>query len=344
MQPRTTDDVFDLIDGYVPSAALGAALELGLFWRLAEHPCETDDVAQAMGIPKNRCRYWLQVLCSIGLVEHTSEGYTPSSAAHTTILNTYSQETWAFLAGEARDRFPAVYNLVSHIRHPGSSWAVQGLTPPDYFALLAERPERARRFTRMLYELHIPLANTVAATLDMRGVQRLMDVGGGSGVLSLTLLRHYPDLSSVVVDIAPVCAAGREIAHEQSMEDRIHYHAANFHRDALPSGFDMVLACDVGVYREELFRKLHSVLQAQGRLIVIDQFAGTDGVAPSPSPYVYWALLNALNNPDYCLVMPEEVRTRLKNAGFQRISEHLLPQQEMQRWSNGWMVIEAYKE
>jgi hypothetical protein len=35
VNPTTPDDVFELIDGSVASAAVGAAMEHGLFWLLA---------------------------------------------------------------------------------------------------------------------------------------------------------------------------------------------------------------------------------------------------------------------------------------------------------------------
>jgi hypothetical protein len=58
MVPQTTDDVFDLVDAYLSSAALGTALELGLFWLLAERPLDAAGVGRELGIPTNRCRYW----------------------------------------------------------------------------------------------------------------------------------------------------------------------------------------------------------------------------------------------------------------------------------------------
>jgi hypothetical protein len=69
MKPATADEVFDLMDAYVTSAALNAALELGLFWLLAEQPLEAPAVGEALGIPPSRCRYWLQLLGTMGLIE-----------------------------------------------------------------------------------------------------------------------------------------------------------------------------------------------------------------------------------------------------------------------------------
>jgi SAM-dependent methyltransferase len=341
MQPVTTDQVFDLVESWATSAALNAALELGLFWLLAEQPMDAARVAQALDIPTNRCQYWLQLLSSTGLVEQGLEGYAPSATARTAILDAYSQDTWAFLAREARDRFPAVHDLALHIHDGRSTWAIQGLTSPDYFAQISQSPKRARDFTRMLYEVHLPLAEQVAGALDMSGVDRLMDLGGGSGVMSLALLRRYPHLSAVVVDITNVCAAGREIAAENSLEDRIAYLTADYVRDELPTGFGLVLVCDSGPYDRALFRKIRTVLNPGGRLVIVYQLAATEGIAP-PS-WLHWAFLASLENPDFSLLTVTQIRSRLKQAGFQLLSERTLPHSEVHRWSSDWVLIEARK-
>ncbi len=74
MKPITTDDVLDLMNAYLTSAALNTALELGLFWLLAEQPMDAAGVAQALEIPTNRCQRWLQLLMSTGLVERVPNG------------------------------------------------------------------------------------------------------------------------------------------------------------------------------------------------------------------------------------------------------------------------------
>jgi SAM-dependent methyltransferase len=341
MKLHTTDDVQDLLDGYITSAALGAAMELGLFWLLAERPQGPAEVGRALGIPGNRCRYWLQLLEDVGLVEETAGGYRPTPAARTAILDAYSRESWAFLAGEARQRFPAVSHLAAHMRAPESVWALQGLTPPNYLKRLQEDPGEARRFTRMLYEIHRPLADEIAAALDMAGVARLLDLGGGSGVASFALLRRHPSLSTVVVDIPNVCRAGRELAHENGLEGRIEYHGADFLRDPLPTGFDVVLNCDAGAYSDEMFHKVGEALNAGGRLVIVNHFAPAPGVAP-PS-YRYWAFLGALSNPASSLPTVAEVQAQLQAAGFRVSPARELHPSEVGRWSGDWTMLEARK-
>jgi SAM-dependent methyltransferase len=340
-KPATTDDVLDLLDAPSTAAALGAALELGLFWFLDARPLDEAEVAEAFGIPLNRCSYWLQLLHAAGLIERVEGSYRSSPVTRAAVLGTYSQESWALLAEEARDRLPGLLDLPGRLQVAGSAWRAAGLEPPMYLDQMRKDAGRARRFTRMLYELHGPLADRLAGFLDLRGVERLMDLGGGSGVISMALARRYPSLAATVVDIPNVCIAGREIVAENSLEGRITFHAADFLCDALPEGFDMVLECDVNVYPPALFEKVRASLDAGGRFVIVDQFAPARGVAPGAR--VHWALQGSLVDPDFEFPTAAGVRERLEQAGFQILEERLLPSVpvDCKRMSSGMTVIEA---
>jgi len=341
MRPATTEDVLELMDSHITAAALGAAMELGLFWLLRDRPMDATGVARALGIPVRRCHYWLQLLRKTGLLEQNADGYVPTATARTAILEAYDQESWAFLAGDARQRFPVLSDLVQQIREPGSVWAIHGLRPPDYFAELVRSADWARRFTRMLYQIHRSMAEQLAGLLDLERVSRLMDLGGGSGVMSLAMARRQPGFSAVVVDIPTVCVAGREIVAENGMAERVTHYAADFLRDELPVGFDLILQCDTGAYGVELLRKGWASLHPGGRLVIVDQFAPAEGVA-HPSR-VHWAFVGSLANPDSTPTTAADVRIRLDQAGFELLSERTLTEREEQRWSRGWLVIEAIK-
>ena len=343
MKPSTTDEVLDLMDASFTSAALGAALELGLFWLLEEGPRDTDQIAKALGIPIVRCRYWLHLLTRTGLLVEEAEGFSPSQNARTAILDTYGRDSWALLAAEAGQRLPGLMDLSRYITEPGSAWAAHGLTPPMYLTTMARDADAARRFTRMLGELHGPLADQLARSLDLEGVVRLMDLGGGSGVISMALARRYPQLTAVVVDLANVCAASRELVAENSLEDRISFHPADFLRDELPSGFHVILECDANVYSEVLFRKVRAALKVKGRFVIVDQLAPERGMAP-PSR-LHWAFQGSMIDPEFRYPTAVEIQTQLENAGFRSVSHRTLPpiRDVAERFTRGTVLIEARK-
>jgi predicted nicotinamide N-methyase len=170
-----------------------------------------------------------------------------------------------------------------------------------------------------------------------------MDLGGGSGVVSFALLRKQPELTSVVVDVETVCQTGREIASENGLAKRITYLAADFLQDDLPSGFDMVLLCDVGSSSDTLFRKIHDVLNMNGHLVVVDKFAPTR-TDPPPSR-LSGAFLSSLDYPEQSLSFTtvEMVQTRFQEAGFRDLSKTSVPHKDNLRWNLDWTMLEARK-
>jgi SAM-dependent methyltransferase len=319
---KDTDEIIDLIHAYEASSALCAALELGLFWQLEQEVLSGQSIAELLKLPETRCQYWLQYLCKLGLVKKLPEGFSLTEKAQTAILESFSQETWALLAEGSREQFPVFQFFTTHFREPGSLWETVGYDPPSYVDQLRESPGRARRFTRMLYELHLPLAEEISKQLDMKDVHRLMDLGGGSGVVSMALLNRHPQLRALVVDIPNVCVAGRELAAENLPEDRLTFLPMDFLHDKLPAGFDMVMECDVGIYSDELFAKIREAINPGGRFVVIDLFAPEKGVAP-PSR-ISWALQGSLQDPDFQFLTLDEFIPMLEKSGFHVVDSYKL--------------------
>lgn len=334
-QLKTKSDVYELLCASTASAALGAAIETGLLWLLADQRLDEDCIAQILNIPARRCSYWLQLLHSLGMLEKFPQGYTTSFLARIALLNTRCRESWQHVALDERERSEGVHSLAVYIREPGSVWAAQGLTEPkDYVEKMRRDPARAREFTCMLYEVHQYLGTELAALLDLSGVQRLMDAGGGSGVVSMALLRKYPDLTATVIDIENVCIAGRELAKENSLEERIIYMPADLEKDQLPCGFDMILLCDVGIFGEALFRRFWDSLNQGGRLVIVHHWSQVEDAAPAPR--LEWTFLDSLEDPNFSYPTIAQTRAELVGAGFHLVpGEHLL--------SDTRMVIQAQK-
>ena len=330
------EDVHALLEPAPAMAALRAAVTTGLLWMLAETPMSGEEISRALNLPGKRGYYWLQYLESFGILESTAQGYIPTPLARTAILDsTYTQEGWQHLVREAQDWDLCLHGFPQLTAEPGSLWARQGLVKPEYYVdQMRANPERAREFTRMLFEVHQDLACQVAALLDLTGTRTMMDVGGGSGVVSMALVQKYPDLVSTILDLENVCHAGREIAEEMGLSDRISYFPAEFESTAFPDGFDLVLQCDMSEYGEEFVKKIWKCLQPGGRYLLVDHFSLTENSAPLTRPE--WTFLNSLDDPDYCFPTLDAFKKRLVNTGFVIPKEHLT-------LGKGWIVLEARK-
>jgi hypothetical protein len=135
------------------------------------------------------------------------------------------------------------------------------------------------------------------------------------------------------VDFEHVCAAGRRIADTTSVASRITYLPADFLRDELPTGFDLALQCEVGVFDVNLFRKIYSSLNANGRVALIAPWAPKEGLPPVGEAKT--SFLGTLRDPDFQFTVTEKKQSLLAEAGFHHFSEKTL--------SNGRFLLEAWK-
>jgi ubiquinone/menaquinone biosynthesis C-methylase UbiE len=331
----SNEEVNILLHSRSKTAALGAAITTGLLWMLEEKPMSADEVVQAFKIPGKRGYYWLQYLQSFGVLETIPQGYIPSPVIRDAILSTHSKESWQHLIIDEQEKDACVHGLPQLIDYPGSLWTKQGLEDPkNYVARMRTSPERAHEFTRMLFEVHHNLAEQVANLLDLSGVKHMMDLGGNSGVISMALLRKYPELTSTVVDIKNVCDAGQEIATEEGFSERISYYPAEFYKDEFPYGFDLVLQCDVALYEVELLEKIYRSLKPGGRLIYVDHFSPDENLAPVTR--LEWTFLDSLHDANFGFPTLAEVKSRLTQVGFAYQDEH-------QVVGKGLILLHAWK-
>jgi predicted TPR repeat methyltransferase len=344
MKLTSTEDILYLLDSAFYSFATGAALELGLFWQIEHKPEQIESIADSLNIPVNRCQFWMHTLNSIGLVDKTATGYIASDAARKHITEKYSQTSWGLLAQEGRLRYPVFNNLQQDLHELDSVWKARGLEPPDYLEQLVNNLEHAEIFTRMLYELHQPLAQVIAQELDLRSTNSLLDLGGGSGVVSCALAKQNPSLMITVVDVASVCEAGKKILEDEGVyKNQITFFPIDFMQDELPSGFDIILECDVNIYDPILLKKVYHALNPTGKFIIIDQIASAK-TTPHPARTI-WALQSALANPDHEYLSVEALIAQLRSTGFKNVKYSELPSNNKTdtRFTTKWTVIESYR-
>jgi SAM-dependent methyltransferase len=327
---ESPEDVVDCLQASSSSAALGAALELGLPWLLETGPRDVTAVGRVLGIPPDRCRWWLEVLVAAGLLCRAADGYALTAEARRVVIGTYGRESWAFLAREERERLPSLLETAARLTRPA--------VPPDpdpvpetYVEQMAADPKRARGFTRMLYDLHRDLAARFADVLDVGGARSLLDLGGGSGVMSLALLDRYPSLTAVVMDIATVCAEGRLIAAERGLGDRISFVEGDLLTSGFPAGLDLVLECDVGLYPEGLLSRVRDALQPGGRLVVVDLMGESE--EEPPTRVLHWGFAASLIGPGWVPMTWSRLRREVQRCGFRLGAERDL--------GEGYRLLEA---
>ena len=106
------------------------------------------------------------------------------------------------------------------------------------FEYLAEHPDDAADFDRIMTLINAGEPQAVAEAYDFAGVQRLVDVGGGNGTLLAEVLRRRPGAARRAV--RPARTVERAVAELDAFAERCEIAGGDFF-EAVPAGADAYL-------------------------------------------------------------------------------------------------------
>lgn len=118
-------------------------------------------------------------------------------------------------------------------------------------------------------------ASAIAGKIDLHGVKRVLDVGGGSGVFAMAIARTAKDISATVFDLPDVVPITQKFLRKEKMSGRINTVSGNFNKDPLPKGYDLVLLSAIihsNSYQENanLIKKCAASLHPKGQMVIQD--------------------------------------------------------------------------
>jgi cyclopropane fatty-acyl-phospholipid synthase-like methyltransferase len=154
--------------------------------------------------------------------------------------------------------------------------------------------------------------------VDLTGVRRLLDVGGGSGALSIALARAWEELECTVWDLEVVCEHAREYARAAGLADRVLARAGDMFGEPFPPGHDAVLLSQIlhdwsPERGRELLGKAARALPPGGRVLVHEKLVDDDGTGPLANALVDLDMLVWTEGAQYTEAL---LREMLDRAGF----------------------------
>lgn len=317
----TTDPtrLFDLAEGMHAIEALTASVScLRLYQYLATNPSDESELCRALAIAPRPGHVLLTLLASLGLVIRDHQGLyrlTPLAREHL-----LPDSPWSLVPcfDALKDR-PTCQAMLKVLR---TGWPL-GRPDPD----TAETPSWsesmdeeafAEYFLGAIDSRNAYLAHAVAERLDLGGGNRLLDIGGGSGIYACALARRHPGLVATILEKAPVDAVARRAIERRGLSNRVAVEAGDMLAGRLPAGHDVHLCSNVIHDWDEsearrLLRASFAALPAGGRIVIHDALLDGDGTGPAEVAQ-YSVLLMAFT-AGRCYSV-QEVRSLLDEAGF----------------------------
>lgn len=246
-------ELMNLVRGFRPAKIMMVATDLEMFDHLEEFRTAAEISALAKADPR-AVGIILNALAALGLVVKEGERFRNGELTSRYLVR-------------GKDDYRGA--IVRHMHHTWWGWSELEDTVKRGHADMAKSErwldrvpdpddEWVREFIWGMHAIARDLAPQVAAQVDLAGVERLLDLGGGPASYAIAFAQASPKLRATVFDLPQPITIAEENIRRHGLANRINTLAGNFLKDDIGSGYDFIWISQI----------LHSHTEEQCRLII----------------------------------------------------------------------------
>lgn len=307
--PKSALAQIDIQKAFIVSRLVIAAERLQVFRVLHGKRLAADALARSLRIHPLSAAPFLNSLVALGLLRKESGAYRNTPFAEKYFVRERSIYWTRQFSAECVAGYERLVDFEKTLR---SGKSRRPRAKPGYVERMKRDRREAEDFTQMLFHLHQGDAGALAAYLDLAGRSAVLDVGGGSGVMSIALAKRNPHLAVRILDIAPVCEIAARNVKRAGLSRRVRTQAGDI-RGPLPAGYDVVMFCDVGAVTPRHLRNAYRCLPPGGLLVLADRYLADDATRPLDR------LVEHFTGSSFGLATRRDMVEAVKAAGFQSV-------------------------
>jgi len=304
--------LFKMLDAPIRSKLLLTGIELKVFNVLSE-PKLFKYVAKTIGTHPSNTRVFLDSLVAIDLLHKKDGLYRNSPIAQTFLVEnspTYLGRLLIF--SKPDDQF--LQNLPQLVR--------EGPPPPPERPSFSE--EELVKGVELMADIERVFAQEAVNILlelpEFPSFQKMLDLGGGPGLIGMAIVDAHPEMKGVIFDLPPVVKEAEKFIEEYEMKDRMEVLGGDFNRDSIGEGYDLVWASGVfqfAVDIDSVVRKVYDALNPGGVFVSLMPF-GLSHERTKPESTVLSLLSMALMGQEF-EINQEYVSDSMLRVGFKTV-------------------------
>ena len=250
---------------YREAELLFEALKLDIFSYLDE-PTTLEEFLKSTNYDKENTKYFLSALLSCGYIEKNNLTY-----CNTKCSKLYLSKNSSKYIGKAilfREKLGSISNIGDKVKDNSL-----GQNDKLDFSELAEIVHDEMYVTGRVDDFNREIKQLFS---DKYRNYKVLDLGGGSGVLSIEFIGNFPNSTAYVFETSEVACISKKIIEKNDMQDKIFVLEGDFNVDAIGDGYDLIIASGifnfVNMDITEFICKLSDALVLNGHLLIIGSF------------------------------------------------------------------------
>lgn len=326
----TSDDkqIWDLWLTGVYQGTIVAADDAGIFGALAERPATIDELAQRLDFDTRATGIVLRLLAALELLVQRQGRYQLTDVA-TVYLVRSSPFYWGHMMRVGvsewhRDTALAKLEQKGSAETAGPEGTPQPSgsgRPADGWATGKIDIGQAERIAASMQSHSLPAAIAAARNYDVTGIERILDVGGGSGCFMIAMAQAHPELKATVMELGTMCDVAAKYIAAGGVASQVDTQSVNMFRDPWPEGYDAVFFSNI--WHDWNFRtcgwlaaRAYAALPRGGRIMLHEALLADGGDGPLATAAFSMLMLLATQGQQFTFA---ELKALLENAGFEDI-------------------------
>lgn len=275
--------LMQMIFGFATTQAISVAARLNLADLLKDEAKSADELARATGAQPGALYRLLRALASVGIfAEDDAARFSLTPLAELLRSNTPdSLRDFSILIG-ADWHWRAWGDLFGSVQ--SGQPAFEKIYDKAFFEYLGENTGPARVFNNAMTSISTISSGAVVDGYDFAGIDKLVDVGGGHGMLLSSILEKYPRMSGIIMDAPSVIKGTKEAIEARGLSERCGVVGGDFFASVPAGGDAYIMKHIIHDWNDErastLLRCCHRQMPAEGRLLVVEMVI-PEGNAPS---------------------------------------------------------------
>ena len=320
LEVPTTDDrpIWDLWLANFWLPAVTVAVDGDIFESLAESPASHPELSGRLGFSERGTGILLPLLASLRLLVRYDGRYQLTDVARLYLLRA-SPYFWGGVLSRmgTGPRYDALKEALKR-GEPTSTTGRKDDRPSDAWASGKVEIDQARMIAAFMHSHSVPAALGMARNVDFSGVQRLLDVGGGSGCFCIALAQRHPELHCTVMELPAMCEVAKEYVADAGLTGRIDTRAVDMFRQEWPRGYDALFFSNIlhdWSFKTcaELLAKAHAALPPAGRVLIHEALLDESGDGPLAATTLSLVMLLGTEGRQFTYA---ELTRLLEEAGF----------------------------
>jgi hypothetical protein len=255
------------------SQMLGTVVEIGVPDKLAKGARRCGDVAREVGVSDDGLYRLLRGLASVGLFAETSDRRFKLTGMGQFLRTDHPNSLAGYAHFTAHDSTWRPWGRLAYSVKTGLPAFEQVFGVP-VFQYLSDNPDAAAVFDDAMTSISATEAGATSEAYDFRGIQTLMDVAGGHGLLLATVLRRHKTMRGVLFDLPHVAAGAAATFSRAGVTKRVRIESGDFFKE-LPSGADAIIMKHiVHDWDDDSARRIlqtcHDALGPRGKMLIVD--------------------------------------------------------------------------